>query len=916
MRKKSVFTGVFLLCSMWHFSQQTIKGIILDNTSNSPLTNVSVTLKNTVLIAKTDNKGEFQISLLKKGNFILELNLVGYEIQNLPITLTNKNINLGTILLYKDITSSEDLSVISITDDALDANINTSDNIVGLLQASRDVFLNTAAFQFSASFFRVRGLDANNGKVLLNGVEMNKLHNGRAQWSNWGGLNDVLRNQEFSNGLGVSNVTFGGVLGTTNTTTRASLQRPGSRISYSSSNRSYVHRVMATHHTGVLKNGLSYSFSVSRRAGKEGFNEATSYNSNSFFMAVEKRINKKHHINFTGIYTPNRRGKSSPNTQEVINLKGIKYNEYWGFLNNRKINTRIKEVAEPILMLSHYWSFKKNATLQTNVSYQFGKVANSRLDFNAGANPSPTYYQNLPSYFLRNNNLAKAYTARNNFENDGQIDWHQIFDANKTNAAVNKNNAYVLYDDRNDDKQLVVNTIYTHNVNNHITINAKLAYKKLQSENFAQVINLLGGNGYLDINNFAKSYTQQQNDVLNPNRIVTENDKFRYHYTINAEVANAFLQAQFKYRKIDFYIATNASKTSYIRQGLYKNGRFENNSFGNSKKLNFNNFSGKTGATYKINGRHLIDFNFGYISQAPSIRNSFSNARENNNTVNNLQSEKILSTDISYLVRSPFVTARVTAYFANIKEATEISFYFADGVGGDNTAFVQEILSGIQKKNIGLEIGVEAQVTSAIKIKAAGAIGSFTYANNPDLYLTSDKINEGIFDKNGQSKNYTSYLKNYKQAVGPQNAYAIGFEYRDPNYWWIATSANFFSNTFIDVAPLTRSSNFYTAEDGLTFNDYNITTAQKLLQQERFKSYKVINLVGGKSWKINQYYISLFATVNNLFNTIYKSGGFEQGRNANYTELRKDKALEKPVFGNKYWFGRGTTYFLNANIGF
>jgi hypothetical protein len=131
---------------------------------------------------------------------------------------------------------------------------------------------------------------------------------------------------------------------------------------------------------------------------------------------------------------------------------------------------------------------------------------------------------------------------------------------------------------------------------------------------------------------------------------------------------------------------------------LYQNGRFENSSFGKSEKLNFINYGIKTGATYKINGRNLIDANFAYLTQAPTIRNSFSNARENNNIVNDLQSEKVFSSDVSYIRRGPIITSRVTTYYTEIEDATEISFYFADGVGGDNTAFVQEILSGIEKK--------------------------------------------------------------------------------------------------------------------------------------------------------------------------------------------------------------------------
>jgi hypothetical protein len=916
MNKSIALIVLFLCIFRITNSQNIVKGIVVDNNSKNSLSNVLIRVKNTIVTTNTTTNGVFTITDLANGSYILEFIFNGFESQNIPITLFESTVDLRTISLFEDITEEQDLSIITITDDQLSTDVSAADNISGLLQASKDIFLRTAAFEFSASFFRIKGLDSGNGKVLINGVEMNKIYDGRAQWSNWGGLNDVLRNQEFSNGLAPFSFTFGGILGATNMNTRASQQRPGTRISYSSSNRSYEHRLMATHTTGISKTGWVMTFSGSRRAGNEGFNEATSYNASSLYASIEKKINENHSVNFTGIFTPNRRGKSSPNTQEVFDLKGIEYNEYWGHLNGKKRNSRIKEVVEPILMLSHYWELSKKTRFQTNVSYQFGRVGNSRLDFNGGSNPSPSYYQKLPSYFLRNNDLSGAYTSQENFVNNGQLNWTRIFDANTTNASVGLNNAYVLYEDRNNDTQVTVNTIYTTNLNNNISINGKLEYKRLHAQNFAEVIDLLGGIGHLDVNNFADTARQRQNDIANIDRVVGVGDKFRYNFNLNSAFINAFVQAQFKYNKVDFFAAVNISKSTNQREGLYQNGRFENTSLGLSNKLSFTNYGVKLGGTYKINGRNLIDANIGYLTQAPTLRNSFSNSRENNNIVENLQSEKLLSLAVSYNRRSPLIIARLTGYYTSIKEATEISFYFADGVGGDNTAFVQEILSGIKKNQVGLELGLEAQVTATIKLKGAAAVGSFTYANNPDLYLTSDVTNEGIFDENGRSGKYISNLKNYKIAAGPHQAYSVGFEYRDPNYWWVGATTNFFSNTFVDIAPLTRSSNFYTDADGLTFPDYDIDVARELLKQEKFNNYKVVNLVGGKSWKVRGNYISVFATVNNVLNTEYKSGGFEQGRNANYNELRKDKALEKPVFGNKYWYGRGTTYFLNASISF
>ncbi len=916
MRKIVLSMFVLLFCITGFNAQNIVKGIVTDSDSEDPLQGVLVSVVNTALNQKTGLDGAFAIKNIPKGNYIVELKLAGYETQSFPVDFVGDIVDLGIILFYKDISEDQDLSLITITDDELNDDASAADNIAGLLQATRDIYLRTAAFEFSSSFFRIKGLDSGNGKVLINGIEMNKIYDGRAQWSNWGGLNDVLRNQEFSNGLAPSNFTFGGILGSTNINTRASEQRSGTRISYSSSNRSYVHRVMATHSTGMLDGGWAMTFSGSRRAGLEGFNEGTSYNAYSLFAAIEKKFNEKHSINLSAIFTPNRRGKSSPNTQEVFDLKGIAYNDYWGYLNGRKTNSRIKEVVEPIIMLNHYWDISDNTSLQTNVGYQFGRIGNSRLDFNGGANPSPTYYQYLPSYYERNEDLAGAYEARNRFENDGQLNWNRIIDANVTNAQNGIENAYVLYEDRNDDKQISVNSILNSSINDNITLNAKLEYRRLRSENFAEVIDLLGGNGYLDINPFADTENAQQNNLLSPNRVVQEGDKFRYSFLLNSDVASAFTQAQFKYNKVDFYGAVNLSRTTHQREGLYQNGRFVDNSLGLSDKIDFTNYAVKAGLTYKITGRHLLDLNAAYLTQAPNIRNSFSNSRENNAIVDDLKSEKVFSTDFSYILRSPIVTSKLTAYYTNVKDATEISFYFADGVGGDNTAFVQEILSGIEKQHIGLELGIEAQVTPTIKLKGAASIGQYTYANNPNLYLTSDVADNGGFNSDFRSKDYVSLLKDYKIAAGPQNAYSVGFEYRDPNYWWFGATTNFFSKTYVDVAPLNRSANFYEDSDGLPFSDYDPELARELLKQEKFDDYMVVNLVGGKSWKIGDKFVSVFATVNNLLGEEYKSGGFEQGRNANFRQLRDDKALDTPVFGNKYWYGRGTTYFLNVNLRF
>jgi len=925
---------LFGFFSIFSFSQQTVvKGSVKDAVSFQPILNVTVELESTELVMLTDVQGEFLFNAnVPFGEQILKISKTGYTTKRFPIIINEgQTVDISDMTLERDISQSQDLFTITLSDDELDNDVSGADNITGLLSSSLDVFQRTAAFEFSQSFFRLRGLDSENGSVLINGIPMNKLFNGRPQWSNWGGLNDVMRNQELTTGLAPSDYNFGGILGTTNINVRASRAREGGRITYSSSNRSYTNRLMATYASGLLENNWAYTLSIGRRWGNEGYQDATIYEANSFFLSVEKKLNENHSLNFTGIYAPNRRGKSSPNTQEVFGLKDIRYNEYWGYQNGEKRNSRIKEVEEPILMLNHYWDISSKTSLNTNIAYQFGRLGNSRLDNNGtdlvngvpeggGANPSPAYYQKLPSYFERNfpDDLQFAYLALQEFQDYGQINWNSLYEANILSTQNGGNAVYALYEDRVDDTQFIFNSILTSELNDNVILNGGLTVKTLKSQNFAEVLDLLGAETYLDIDQFAENVDEAQNDLQNPNRLVGQGDRFKYNYNLFANVINGFAQAQFRYNKLDFFLSGSLTSTQYQREGLYQNGAFPNNSLGKGEKLNFMGFGAKGGLTYKISGKHLLNVNSGYVARAPSLRNTYSNSRENHNVVPEITEEKILSADASYIFRSSIIKAKITGYYTKIKDANEISFFFADGIGGDNVAFIQEILQGIEKLHVGGELGIEAQVTPTIKLKGVASLGQFTYANNPNLYLTTEADDESIAAGfiDGFKDFGTSNLKDYKIAAGPHRAYSVGFEYRDPDFWWFGATANFFTNTYIDISPLTRSSNFTTDFDGNVFNDYDEDLARALLEQERFDDYMVVNLVGGKSWKIGSKYISVFASVNNLLDEVFKTGGFEQGRNANYRQLRDDKALDTPVFGSKYWYGRGTTYFLNVNYRF
>ncbi|KZE81248.1 TonB-dependent receptor [Myroides marinus] len=943
--KKLLFSLFFVLQVVISYAQgvQEIKGKVVDAKTQMPISSVSVRIQASTNSSLTNNEGNFTLENVKAGNQDVVISYVGYITKRLPVEVGDKVIDLGTISIDEDFASIEQLGIISLTENDLSDDNSSNDTSSGLLQATKDPFQQAAAYNWGSAFFRIRGLDNEYGKTMINGVVMNKAQDGRPQWGNWGGLNDATRNQVFSAGSTPSDFNFGGILGTQNISTRASQIRKGAKAGFSASNTNYTWRPYAIYSSGLNKKGWAFALSASYRGAKEGYFDGTNYDALSLFAAVEKKFNDNHSLNFTAIYAQNKRGKNSPITDEQAELKDFKYNSYWGWQNGDKRNSRYKDVSEPIFQLTHYWKIDEVSNLTTTASYQFGHIANSRLGYIDGINPDPTYYKKLPSYFLNKIEpkywsmtkeefessadtefvsttralLDQAQYVKDEFQSFGQINWDEIYTINQANGGASK---IMQYEDRQDDKTFSFNTNFKTILSDHVTLDAGFNYRRVHSNYYKKAVDLLGGEFYMDLDTYQDG-GKQDSDLNNPNRAIGVGDKFGYNYTIDSNIVDVFTQFNFDYDKFDFYVAQKIGYTSYERDGKYRNAVYANDSYGKSGLVDFNNYGFKGGVVYHLTGRHAFSVNAAYYNQAPTIRNTFANSRLNNLVTKDLTNEDVFSIDGSYIVRTPKLKARVSGYLSEIKNGTQINFYYADGVGivddnGDflsttGGAFVSEILTGVNKRNIGVEIGAEYQLTQTLKATAAATIGQSIYTNNPNLRLNSDNVAK-TFDYG------TAYMKDYRTGNGPQTALSLGLEYRDPAYWWVGANINYMDHAYTNISGLRRTENF--VKDPATGQPFSNLTEDKLrsvLKQEQLADFTVVNITGGKSWRLpNRNIIGFFASVNNLFNKQYKTGGFEQARNANYEREMLNTQSGTNTFSNKYWYAYGRNFFVNVYYNF
>jgi hypothetical protein len=288
--KKQIVSLYFILLTGLAFAQSEtiLSGKIVDAKSQNPLDHVVVSIQNSNLMQLTDANGIFRFSATPAGNQLLLVHSQGYKDQLIPVTISfGQALDLGTIALEEDQTSEQQAGLITLSENDLNDDNSNSESTSGLLQSSKDAFQQAAAFNWGQARFRIRGLDSENATMLINGVSMNKLYDGRPQWGNWGGLNDALRNQEFSMGTAPSDYTFGGILGTQEINTRASIYRTGTRISFSGTNTNYSWRTMGTFASGMNAGGWAYVVSAGKRLAQEGYFEGTNYDANSFFISLE-----------------------------------------------------------------------------------------------------------------------------------------------------------------------------------------------------------------------------------------------------------------------------------------------------------------------------------------------------------------------------------------------------------------------------------------------------------------------------------------------------------------------------------------------------------------------------------------------------------------------------------------------------
>ncbi len=910
-RKLSTLLMLFFAFSM--VAQAAIvKGKVVDSESGRPLAGVSVIVRDQNSYAETSNYGDFAVNVPEaSGRVVLDFVLFGYADEVLVIpSLENGENNVGTVKMKDAVDMTGRGTTFFVDESQIDDEDGSNQTVGAMGNGSDDIYLRNVGYTFSTMRFNVRGYDQSYQSYYVNGVGFNDAERGRFNYSGLGGMNSTFKNRTVSPYTNANDFSYGDLAGSSNINVRSSQYAPGASVSVGGTNRSYVVRGMASYATGLMANGWAFNATGIYRGSKEGAWDGTFYNSYGLFLGAEKVFNDNHSLSLVAYGAPTQRGQQGAVTQDVYDLQGsIYYNPYWGYQNGEKRNSRVVESFDPTAVLSYNWIIDRKQKFTAGIGARYNKYSSTALGFYNAVDPRPDYYRYISN---QTTDPGMADWLANNWLNSSasQIDWDFMYDANhRANDASDPMNVprYFVEERHNDLFESTFNATYVGELTDHLRVTGGIEGKYTKGMHFKTMNDLMGGNQWIDIDQFAERDFPNtdliQNDLDNPDKVIKQGEKFGYNYDMNIITARAFVQNEWTYDLFDFYYAARMSYTNFHRYGHMRNGRAEKVgaiSKGKGQSYFFMDPSLKAGFAWKINGRNKISINGLAESRAPLASNSYISPRIQDTRIKNLQSEKILSYDLNYDFSFNRLTGRVSGFRTHITDAAELTGFYDDSY---NT-FVNSSVSGLDKMYQGVEAAARFEITSSWSVTAMGTFADYRYTSNGDGVISPEN---GSFD-NIEEKIMTDglYINN-----GPQVAVALQLNYFHPSMWFADITGTYYDKNYLDFAP-----NHY-SESALALYKEDPEIIKALATQEELPNGFMVNASVGKLiyLKNSKQSININLSMNNILNnTKMATGGFQQGRLPLSDGSIDTNNLNK--FPNKYYYAQGFNFFVNLGFKF
>jgi len=898
LMKKMYFAMVAFLITAVAFSQGTITGTVLDGDSGDPLPGASIVVQGTTNGTSTDFDGNFTIQIAESaGNLVVSY--IGYVTKTVPYNGTGA---IDAITLQVDAEELEGVVVTGILDIAKDREtpvaVSTvssteilekigSQELPEILKATPSIYATKTGGGFGDGRVNVRGFDSRNTAVMINGIPVNDMENGRVFWSNWAGLSDVTTAIQVQRGLGSSKLAISSVGGTINVLTKSTEKEQGGTVAFGGGNNGYL-KTTVSYNTGKSDNGFAASILLGRTAG-EGYIQGTKFEGYNYFIGLGYEASENSNFQFVLTGAPQVHNQRTSSFFNVATLAdhleyGARYNYNGGTLNGEEFGWRRNFYHKPIASLTWELNISDKSTLSSSAYASFGRgggtgdigrapgfgfASSSRFRipetgqvdydlisrYNGGE--AVTFYDGN-QYQIEPTNGEQIITSRD----DGII----------RRASMNSHNWFGLIAN--------LNTQINENWNWDIGIDLR-TYKGIH---YRRVDNLLGADGYFDdddANNPTNTIRQDGaiasdfGSIVNIFKSIDDEEKIDYYNDGLVRWYGAFGQLEYSDGQVSAFAQGGVSN-----QGFKRIDYFRYLDSDPLQESDFENILGgniKGGLNWNINQANNIFFNTGYYSKQPQFDAVYTDF---DNFVNpDLTNEKIFGLELGYGLNLGDFRTKINLYRTSWKDRFIRASQRIDGVQTSAN------ISGVEQLHSGVEIEASYRASDMVQFKGMLSLGNWEYGGNASGPAFDDERNS--------LGTTTLYLEDVK----------------------VGDAAQFTTNLEMIVRPIENlklSANLYNASRlfaQINAEDFGSPDNQGSL---RLPSYTLMDF--GAYYKFNfggSNALSIAANLNNAFDTEYIAESL-----TNNFAGRGDTTFRGLNTTNKVFFGFGRTFNVSARYSF
>lgn len=706
-------------------AQSKLIGLIMDKDSQEPLIGVSIFNSTAKTSSVSGLDGTFTISGIT-GKQKLELSLIGYIPVNLEFVTIEKTTNLGNILLVSDAVNLGDVTVstsiairrktpvaLSTLDPiVLEAKLSNQE-FPEILKSTPGVYATKQGGAFGDSRVNLRGFEAANIAVMINGVPVNDMEWGGVYWSNWANLGDVTRSMQVQRGLGASKIASPSVGGSINIVTRSTDAKRGGNVFYTVGNDGYMKQGFSFS-TGLNEKGWALTLLGAKTTGN-GYIQGTEFEAYSYFVNISK-VFDNHSLSFTGFGAPqwHNQRNNSDNLQisewQKQPLK-YKYNASYGFgPNGQRKQSSKNEYHKPQFSLNHNWTIDESSSLSTALYASIGQGNGYSGQSYASADRTNWYgaTEGVPNTTFR--------TA------DGAFDYSALYALNTDPTNIN-GSKYVMSKSVNAHKWFGLLSTYTKQVNKNLEVSGGVDLRYYRGTHTNVITDLYGGKFFID--NTARS-NYSNTDYLY--KKLTVGDVVYRDYDGFVMSEGVFGQAEYTMDQLNTFISGSVSNTSYWR---YDRFYFEG-SARQSQTSSFLGYTLKGGSNYNIDDHQNVFANIGLISRAPFFSGgAFLQSTISNMLNPNAINEKCFSMELGYGFRSRYLTANLNAYRTQWLNKTMVFSRQPDQTLPNGLVVNVE---GANALHQGIELDMVSKPLKNLELTGMLSLGDWRWTNNPSGY--------------------------------------------------------------------------------------------------------------------------------------------------------------------------------------